>query len=69
MKPLPVVSNLALALALALALVGCTEESACERYERIGAAADADNQSASPEEVREAAEAQAECFAEQGDRE
>lgn len=65
MKPLPVV----VVAVLTLGALGCSGESACERYERIGAAADANAQSASPEEVREAAEAQVECFAEQGDGE
>ncbi len=51
-----------------LTLGGCSGESACERYERIGAAADANNQSASPEQVAEAAEAQVECFAEEDDQ-
>ena len=53
---------------LSLALSGCGGESACERYGRIGAAADADNASASSEQVREATEAQAECFAEEAEQ-
>ena len=65
MKPLPLVA----VAVLTLTSVGCSGESACQRYERIGAAADVNNQSGSPEEVREAVEAQVECFAEQGDRE
>ncbi len=55
------------AVALVVSLSGCGE-SACERYERIGGAADADNQSASQEEVGEAVEALAECMAEEADQ-
>jgi outer membrane lipoprotein-sorting protein len=61
--------SMPLAAALLLVCVsGCTGESACERFERIGAAGDARNQSASADEVREAAEALAECMAEEGER-
>jgi hypothetical protein len=58
---------LTLVLTAVLLLPACGGESACERYERIGAAGDMDS-GASPEEVREATEALAECMAEEGDQ-
>lgn len=46
---------------------GCGGESACEQYERIGKAADANNESATLQEADEAAKALVECMAEEAD--
>lgn len=62
---------LPLTLAAVSLLPACGGESACERFERIGAAGDV-AAGASQEEVREAREAleaMAECMAEEGDQE
>ena len=59
---------LPVALAAVLLLPACSGESACDRYARIGSAGDMDDQSASPEDVREATEALAECMAEEADQ-
>lgn len=52
-------------LSVLLTLASCGGESACERYGRIGGAVAAAELGASAEQLRDATDAQAACFAEE----